>query len=144
MISATDVSGHPCLALKVGFLDRLTRTMTNEPLDPKCPLHRVPCTVSLWADHFREDLLVTLGRAIEQVRRNTRRSRPCTPKRERRCTCCMISADGPVRSWWSDARISQRSIWPRTWMRSVTGCDYRRQLPTIRLRHQPGKEDSSS
>ena len=67
MISATDVSGHPCLALKAGFLDRPTRTMTNEPLDPKGPLHRVPCTVSLWAGLFREDVLVTLGRAIEQV-----------------------------------------------------------------------------
>ena len=67
MISATNASGHPCLALKAGFLDRPTRTMTNEPLDPKGPLHRVPCTVSLWAGLFREDVLVTLGRAIEQV-----------------------------------------------------------------------------
>ena len=67
MISATNASGDPCLALKAGFLDRPTRTMTDEPLDPQGLLHRVPCTVSLWAGLFREDVLVTLGRAIEQV-----------------------------------------------------------------------------
>jgi Asp-tRNA(Asn)/Glu-tRNA(Gln) amidotransferase A subunit family amidase len=67
MLTATNASGHPCLALKAGFIDSPTRTMTNEPLDPKGPRHRVPCTISLWAGLFREDVLVTLGRAIEQV-----------------------------------------------------------------------------
>jgi Asp-tRNA(Asn)/Glu-tRNA(Gln) amidotransferase A subunit family amidase len=67
MLTATNASGHPCLALKAGFVERATRPIVGESRATHGPLHRVPCSISLWAGLFREDVLVTLGRAIEQA-----------------------------------------------------------------------------
>lgn len=62
---ATNATGHPSLALKAGFIQAPTRQIAGHPTDAKGPLHRVPQTISLWANLFREDVLVTLGRALE-------------------------------------------------------------------------------
>jgi Asp-tRNA(Asn)/Glu-tRNA(Gln) amidotransferase A subunit family amidase len=63
---ATNATGHPSLAVKAGFIDAPTRGLRDEPLDPAGPKHRVPRTVSLWSRLFREDVLITLGRALEE------------------------------------------------------------------------------
>jgi Asp-tRNA(Asn)/Glu-tRNA(Gln) amidotransferase A subunit family amidase len=63
---ATNATGHPSLAIKAGFIDAPTRGLRDEPIDPAGPKHRVPRTVSLWAPLFREDVLVALGRALEE------------------------------------------------------------------------------
>ncbi|HEY7639087.1 MAG TPA: amidase [Steroidobacteraceae bacterium] len=63
---ATNATGHPSLAVKAGFMDAPTRGLRDEPIDPAGPKHRVPRTVSLWSRLFREDVLITLGRALEQ------------------------------------------------------------------------------
>ncbi len=63
---ATNATGHPSLAVKAGFVEAPTRGLRDEPVDPAGPKHRVPRTVSLWAPLFREDVLVTLGRALEE------------------------------------------------------------------------------
>ena len=67
MLSATNATGHPCLALKAGFIEAPTRTAFGEPIDAQGPKHRVPSTVSLWAGLFREDHLIAAGRALEAV-----------------------------------------------------------------------------
>jgi len=64
---ATNASGHPCLALKAGFVETPTRKITDEPVNANGPGHRIPRTVSLWSALFREDLLITFGRALEAV-----------------------------------------------------------------------------
>jgi Asp-tRNA(Asn)/Glu-tRNA(Gln) amidotransferase A subunit family amidase len=63
---ATNATGHPSLAVQAGFMDAPTRGLRDEPIDPAGPKHRVPRTVSLWSRLFREDVLITLGRALEQ------------------------------------------------------------------------------
>lgn len=63
---ATNATGHPSLAIKAGFIDAPTRGLRDEPVDPAGPKHRVPRTVSLWARLFREDVLISLGRALEE------------------------------------------------------------------------------
>ncbi len=67
MLAATNATGVPCLVLRAGFIDRATRKVTDEPLDPNGPKHRVPRAVCLWSALFREDVLITLGRALEKV-----------------------------------------------------------------------------
>ncbi len=67
MLSASNGAGHPCLALKSGFIEAPTRTPFDEPVEPQGRKHRVPRTISLWASLFREDHLVTMGRALEPL-----------------------------------------------------------------------------
>jgi Asp-tRNA(Asn)/Glu-tRNA(Gln) amidotransferase A subunit family amidase len=62
---ATNATGHPSLAVKAGFIEVPTRGLRDEPVDPTGPNYRVPRTVSLWSRLFREDVLITLGRALE-------------------------------------------------------------------------------
>jgi Asp-tRNA(Asn)/Glu-tRNA(Gln) amidotransferase A subunit family amidase len=62
---ATNATGHPSLAVKAGFSETPTRGLRDEPVDPAGAKHRVPRTVSLWSRLFREDVLITLGRALE-------------------------------------------------------------------------------
>ena len=66
-IVATHASGHPCLVMKAGFLELPTRTIDNEPVDAHGAKHRVPRAICLWSALFREDVLITLGRALEAV-----------------------------------------------------------------------------
>jgi len=63
---ATNATGHPSLAVKAGFIDSPTRGLRDEPVDPASAKHRVPRTVSLWSGLFREDVLIALGRALEE------------------------------------------------------------------------------
>jgi Asp-tRNA(Asn)/Glu-tRNA(Gln) amidotransferase A subunit family amidase len=64
---ATNATGHPSLVLKAGFIEAPTRGLRDDPIDPQGPKYRVPRAVSLWAGLFREDALITVGRALEAV-----------------------------------------------------------------------------
>ena len=63
---ATNATGHPSLAVKAGFIEAPSRGLRDEPVDPAGQKFRVPRTVSLWSPLFREDVLITLGRALEE------------------------------------------------------------------------------
>jgi Asp-tRNA(Asn)/Glu-tRNA(Gln) amidotransferase A subunit family amidase len=63
---ATNATGHPSLTVKAGFIEASTRGLRDEPVDPAGPKYRVPRTVSLWSPLFREDMLIALGRALEE------------------------------------------------------------------------------
>ena len=63
---ATNATGHPSLAVKAGFIEAPTRALRDEPANPAGPKYRVPRTVSLWSRLFREDVLIALGRALEE------------------------------------------------------------------------------
>jgi Asp-tRNA(Asn)/Glu-tRNA(Gln) amidotransferase A subunit family amidase len=63
---ATNATGHPSLAVKAGFIEAPTRGLRDEPVNPAGPKYRVPRTVSLWSRLFREDVLIALGRALEE------------------------------------------------------------------------------
>ncbi|MGH8188272.1 MAG: amidase, partial [Steroidobacteraceae bacterium] len=60
---ATNATGHPSLVLKAGFIEAPTRGLRDDPIDPQGPKYRVPRAISLWAGLFREDALITAGRA---------------------------------------------------------------------------------
>jgi Asp-tRNA(Asn)/Glu-tRNA(Gln) amidotransferase A subunit family amidase len=64
---ATNATGIPCLVLKAGFLERPTRAIDDRPINPHGSKHRVPRAICLWSALFREDVLVTLGRALDAV-----------------------------------------------------------------------------
>jgi Asp-tRNA(Asn)/Glu-tRNA(Gln) amidotransferase A subunit family amidase len=62
---ATNATGHPCLVMKAGFLELPTRRIDDRPSNAHGPKHRVPRAICLWSALFREDVLITLGRALE-------------------------------------------------------------------------------
>jgi Asp-tRNA(Asn)/Glu-tRNA(Gln) amidotransferase A subunit family amidase len=62
---ATNATGIPCLVMKAGFLDLPTRRIDDKPENANGPRHRVPHAICLWSSLFREDVLITLGRALE-------------------------------------------------------------------------------
>jgi Asp-tRNA(Asn)/Glu-tRNA(Gln) amidotransferase A subunit family amidase len=64
---ATNATGHPCLVMKAGFLELPTRRIDDKPLNAQGKKHRVPRAICLWSALFREDVLITLGRALEAV-----------------------------------------------------------------------------
>lgn len=65
MLTITNYTGHPQLAIKSGFNDIASRAAFDvEPADPEA-LHRVPQTTSLWAPLFQEGNILALGREIE-------------------------------------------------------------------------------
>jgi Asp-tRNA(Asn)/Glu-tRNA(Gln) amidotransferase A subunit family amidase len=66
-LAATNATGHPCLVLKAGFLERPTRAIDDVPINVHGAEHRVPRAICLWSALFREDVLITLGRALETV-----------------------------------------------------------------------------
>lgn len=66
MLSLTNFTGHPCLALHAGFEELTPRSLFNHPEnDTDETLHRVPRSVSLWSNLFQEGHLITVGRALE-------------------------------------------------------------------------------
>ena len=67
MLVATNATGHPCLALKAGFIERPTRGIDDLPVNPHGRKHRVPRAICLWSPLFREDILTSLGRALEST-----------------------------------------------------------------------------
>ncbi|MBK5911820.1 amidase [Rhodothalassium salexigens] len=58
-------TGHPTLSLRAGFIDRAPRGLFRAPKDPDAPKVRTTHNVSLTGPLFREDRLLTLGRALE-------------------------------------------------------------------------------
>jgi Asp-tRNA(Asn)/Glu-tRNA(Gln) amidotransferase A subunit family amidase len=64
---ATNATGIPCLVMKAGFLDLPTRRIDDKPEKANGPKHRVPHAICLWSALFREDVLITLGHALEGV-----------------------------------------------------------------------------
>ncbi|MGH8288903.1 MAG: amidase [Steroidobacteraceae bacterium] len=64
---ATNATGHPCLVMKAGFLELPTRRIDDKPVNAHGKKHRVPRAICLWSPLFREDMLMTIGRALEAV-----------------------------------------------------------------------------
>jgi hypothetical protein len=66
MLTITNYTGHPQLAVKSGYNDLASRVPAGiEASDPEA-LYRVPQTTSVWAPLFREDAALRLGLAIER------------------------------------------------------------------------------
>jgi Asp-tRNA(Asn)/Glu-tRNA(Gln) amidotransferase A subunit family amidase len=66
MLSLTNYTGQPSLALRAGFEEITPRPLFNHPEnDTDETLHRIPRSVSLWANLFEEGKLITVGRALE-------------------------------------------------------------------------------
>lgn len=66
---ASNFTGHPCLHLRAGFENRASRPPAGPGLPPDVGdvLHRVPSGISLWAGLFREDLVLSVGLALEEA-----------------------------------------------------------------------------
>lgn len=66
MLSVTNFTGHPGLAIRAGFEERTSRPLFGHPQNEADPtLHRVPRSISFWAGLFQEGRLVSAGRALE-------------------------------------------------------------------------------
>lgn len=66
MLIITNMTGHPQLAFRSGFIDAPARDLDGHPLAPAgATPRRVPRATSLWAPLFEERKLMRLGRAIE-------------------------------------------------------------------------------
>jgi Asp-tRNA(Asn)/Glu-tRNA(Gln) amidotransferase A subunit family amidase len=66
MLSLTNFTGQPCLALRAGFEEITPRPLFNHPEnDTDETLHRIPRSVSLWSNLYEEGKLVQVGRALE-------------------------------------------------------------------------------
>lgn len=66
MLTITNYTGHPQLAVKSGYNDVASRVPAGiEASDPEA-LYRVPQTTSIWAPLFREEAALRLGLAIER------------------------------------------------------------------------------
>jgi Asp-tRNA(Asn)/Glu-tRNA(Gln) amidotransferase A subunit family amidase len=67
MLSLTNYTGQPCLALRAGFEEITPRSLFDHPEnDTDETLHRIPRSVSLWSNLFQEGKLITVGRALER------------------------------------------------------------------------------
>jgi Asp-tRNA(Asn)/Glu-tRNA(Gln) amidotransferase A subunit family amidase len=75
MLIASNFTGHPCLHLRAGFLERGTRsaaslgsgTLTTGEADHVGRRFRVPQGISLWGRLFDEGRLLNLGTALERA-----------------------------------------------------------------------------
>lgn len=66
MLSVTNYTGQPCLAMRAGFAELTPRALFDHPEnDTDETLYRVPQSVSLWSNLFQEGKLITVGRALE-------------------------------------------------------------------------------
>ncbi len=69
MLTASNFTGHPCLHLRVGFLQSGTRQRTTlssrKPQVLPGPTFRVPQGISLWGRLFDEGTILRLGLALE-------------------------------------------------------------------------------
>lgn len=66
MLSLTNFTGQPCLALRAGFEDATPRSLFEHPEnDTDTALSRVPRSISLWSNLFQEGKLIRAGRALE-------------------------------------------------------------------------------
>lgn len=67
MLSLTNFTGQPCLALRAGFEEITPRQLFDHPEnDTDETLHRIPRSVSLWSNLFEEGKLIQVGRALEE------------------------------------------------------------------------------
>ncbi len=64
---ATNMTGHPQLALRAGFAQKPNRTTTNDEPVEGVETFRVPRGISLWGDLFQEGKIVALGAALEKA-----------------------------------------------------------------------------
>ena len=66
MLSLTNFTGQPCLAIRAGFEEITPRSLFGHPEnDDDETLHRIPRSVSLWSNLFEEGKLLQVGRALE-------------------------------------------------------------------------------
>ena len=66
MLSLTNLTGQPSLALRAGFEEATPRPLYNHPEnDNDQTLYRVPRSVCLWSNLFEEGKILTVGRALE-------------------------------------------------------------------------------
>lgn len=66
MLSVTNFTGQPCLAIRAGFEEITPRSLFDHPEnDDDQTLHRIPRSVSLWSSLFEEGKLLQVGRALE-------------------------------------------------------------------------------
>ena len=66
MLSLTNFTGQPSLAVRAGFEELKPRPLFGHPEnDTDETLYRVPRSVSLWSNLFEEGKLITVGRALE-------------------------------------------------------------------------------
>ncbi|GER08498.1 amidase [Iodidimonas muriae] len=66
LLVITNYTGHPCLTLRAGFADTLTRTAYGQPKPEQPESVSVPHNVTLWGPLFEERKLLTLGAALEK------------------------------------------------------------------------------
>ena len=66
MLTLTNFTGHPSIAMRAGFEQMTSRSLFNHPEnDTDETLHRVPRSISLWSNLFQEGHLITIARALE-------------------------------------------------------------------------------
>jgi len=66
MLSLTNFTGQPSLAVRAGFEEITSRALFGHPEnDTDETRYRVPRSVSLWSGLFQEGKLITVGRALE-------------------------------------------------------------------------------
>ena len=66
MLSLTNLTGQPGLALRAGFEEITPRPLFDHPEnDNDETLYRIPRSVSLWSNLFEEGKILTVGRALE-------------------------------------------------------------------------------
>lgn len=68
MLSLTNLTGQPCLAMRAGFEEARTRPLFEHPENEDNPtLYRVPRSISLMSNLFDEGKIFTVGRALESA-----------------------------------------------------------------------------
>jgi Asp-tRNA(Asn)/Glu-tRNA(Gln) amidotransferase A subunit family amidase len=68
MLSLTNFTGHPSLALRAGFEQLAPRPLFGQPeSEADTPRYRVPRSVSLWSSLFEEARLIAVGRVLESA-----------------------------------------------------------------------------
>ena len=66
MLTLTNFTGQPSLAIRAGFEEITPRSLFEHPEnDTDETLHRIPRSVSLWSNLFEEGKLISVGRALE-------------------------------------------------------------------------------
>ncbi len=64
---ATNMTGHPQLALRAGFAQKPNRTLVTSETPEGAETFRVPRGISLWGDLFQEGKIIALGAAMEKA-----------------------------------------------------------------------------